>query len=194
MPNSVISSIQVPSGTTYDFKDAKARSDIADLQAAITSGIVFIGETTTAFTDGATTKPITINDQSVTQVQGNLVIYNSSEFLWDGAKWIAMGDLSTLGSLAYKNSASGNFTPSGNVTAPSISVKTAGSTTTVNSITDVGTLPTLTTSVSNEVLTISFSQGTLPTKGSDTTVKTGDAAYEASAPTFSGSSGNVTVS
>ena len=194
MPNSVISSIQVPSGTTYDFKDAKARSDIADLQAAITGGIVFIGETTTALTDGATTKPITINDQSVTQVQGNLVIYNSSEFLWDGAKWIAMGDLSTLGSLAYKNSASGNFTPSGNVTAPSISVKTAGSTTTVNSITDVGTLPTLTTSVSNEVLTISFSQGTLPTKGSDTTVKTGDAAYEASAPTFSGSSGNVTVS
>lgn len=194
MPNSVISSIQVPSGTTYDFKDAKARSDIADLQAAITGGIVFIGETTTALTDGATTKPITINDQSVTQVQGNLVIYNSSEFLWDGAKWIAMGDLSTLGSLAYKNSASGNFTPSGNVSAPAISVKTAGSTTTVNSITAVGTLPSLTTSVSNEVLTISFSQGTLPTKGSDTTVKTGDAAYEASAPTFSGSSGTVTVS
>lgn len=194
MPNSVISSIQVPSGTTYDFKDAKARSDIADLQAAITGGIVFIGETTTALTDGATTKPITINGQSVTQVQGNLVIYNSSEFLWDGAKWIAMGDLSTLGSLAYKNSASGSFTPSGNVSAPAISVKTAGSTTTVNSITAVGTLPSLTTSVSNEVLTISFSQGTLPTKGSDTTVKTGDAAYEASAPTFSGSSGTVTVS
>ena len=194
MPNSVISSIQVPSGTTYDIKDAKARSDIADLQAAITGGIVFIGETTTPLTDGATTKPITINDESVNQVQGNLVIYNSSEFLWDGAKWIAMGDLSTLGSLAYKNSASGSFTPSGNVSAPTISVKTAGSTTTVNSITAVGTLPTLTTSVSNEVLSISFSQGTLPTKGADTTVKTGDAAYEASAPTFSGSSGTVTVS
>ena len=228
MPNSVISSIQVPSGTTYDFKDAKARSDIADLQAAITGGIVFIGETTTALTDGATTKPITINGESVTQVQGNLVIYNSSEFLWDGAKWIAMGDLSTLGSLAYKNSAStsytpagsvsqptftgssssvtitssdsssGNYTPKGSVSAPTISVSSAGSTTTVNSITAVGTLPTLSTSVSNEVLTLSFSQGTLPTKGADTTVKTGDATYSASAPTFTGTkaqlSGSVTPS
>ena len=65
-------------------------------------------------------------------------------------------------------------------------MKTAGSTTTVNSITAVGTLPSLTTTVANEVLTIGFDQGTLPTKGANTTVKTGDAAYQASAPAFTG--------
>ena len=194
MPNSVISSIQLNSGTVYDFKDAQARSDIDDLQRAITGGIVFIGTTTSPLIDGATTKPIEIGGEDYNQVQGNLVIHDNSEFLWDGAKWIEMGDLSTLGSLAYKDSASGTFTPSGTLTAPNITLKTAGSTTTVTSITDVGTLPELSISVSNEVLTLTFSQGTLPTKGSNTTVKTGDAAYEASAPNFSGSSGTVTVS
>jgi hypothetical protein len=68
----------------------------------------------------------------------------------------------------------------------------------VNSITAVGTLPTLTTSVDNEILTISFDKGTLPTKGSNVTVKTGDAAYQASAPDFDGTpvrlvTGNISV-
>lgn len=88
----------------------------------------------------------------------------------------------------------GSFTPEGTVAAPTISVNSAGATTTVNSITDVGTLPTLSTTVVNENLTISFSQGTLPTKGSDTTVKTGDASYTASAPAFTGTAGSVSVS
>jgi hypothetical protein len=68
----------------------------------------------------------------------------------------------------------------------------------VNSITAVGTLPSLTTTVTNEVLTIGWSAGTLPTKGSDTTVKTGDASYTASAPAFTGTgvrlvTGNIAV-
>ena len=46
-------------------------------------------------------------------------------------------------------------------------------TTTVNSITAVGTLPSLTTTVNNKVLTIGWSAGSLPTKGSNTTVLTG---------------------
>ena len=78
------------------------------------------------------------------------------------------------------------YTPSGTVAAPTISVKTAGSTTTVNSITAVGTLPSLTTAVSGETLTLGWDAGTLPTKGANTTVKTGDAAYQASAPAFTG--------
>ena len=70
-------------------------------------------------------------------------------------------------------SSSASYTPAG-----SIAVNSAGSTTTVNSITAVGTLPTFSTSVADEVLSFSFSQGTLPTKGSNTTVKTGDASYK----------------
>lgn len=261
-----ISKITLLNGTTYDLKDKKARDDIAAIEAAIAGGVTFMGETSTALTDGSTTKSIVINSTTVTAVKGYLVVYNSKEFVFDGDKWIEMGDLSLIGDLGWKDSASGNFTPAGSVSqptfsgnemtstgnftptgrvgltsaaststgavgyiseigtksfsgtaatikpkvtaagtvaitkgtgtanytpegsvaAPTISVKTAGATTTVNSITAVGTLPSLTTTVANETLTIGFDQGTLPTKGANTTVKTGDAAYQASAPAFTG--------
>ena len=45
-----------------------------------------------------------------------------------------MGDLSLLGALAYKDSASGTFTPSGSVSAPTITLKTAGSSASINNI------------------------------------------------------------
>ena len=90
-----------------------------------------------------------------------------------------------------------NYTPagsvSGSVTAPTISVKTAGTTASVTPFGSAGTLPSCTLptyTVSNGVLTItsgSFSAGTLPSAGTAVTVKTGDAAYQATAPTFSGS-------
>lgn len=189
-----ISKITLPSGSTYDLKDAQARNDIADIQRAISGGIHFRGETTTALTDGATTNPITINGNSYTAVSGDLVLYDEKEFLFDGTKWIEMGDLSLLGTLAYKNSASGSYTPAGSVSAPNISVAAAGGTTTVNSITSVGTLPAYTATVANETLTMTWNAGTLPTKGADTVVKTTDAAYSASQPTFTGTADTVTVS
>lgn len=194
MPTPELSQITLPSGTTYNLKDSKARSDIEDIRRAISGGLTFLGETTTELEDGSTTNPITINGQSVTATAGAIVIYGNKEFLFDGTAWAEMGDLSLLGALAYKSSASGSFTPSGSVSAPTISVGTAGSTTTVNSITDVGTLPAFGATVSGEVLTLSWNAGTLPTKGSDTTVKTGDASYSASQPSFTGTAGTVTVS
>jgi hypothetical protein len=240
-----ISQIKLPNGTTYNIKDANARERIEALESFTT----YLGVTTTALTDGATTNPITINDKSVTAQAGNIVLYGSQEFIFDGTNWNQFGDLSALGALAYKNTASGNYTPAGTVSqptftgdtmnstgsfkpagtvsltngnktaavspassgtatytpagtvaAPTISVKTAGSTTTVNSITDVGKLPTMPTySVASEVLTITAgSPGTLPTKGSNQTVKTGDAAYQATAPAFTGTgvrlvTGNISV-
>lgn len=240
-----ISQIKLPNGTTYNLKDANARQRIAALESFTT----YLGVTTTALTDGATTNPIVINEQSVTAQSGNIVLYGKKEFIFDGTHWNLFGDLSSLGTLAYKNTASGSYTPAGTVSqptfngdtlnstgsytpagsvsftntnktaavsvassgtatytpdgtvdAPTISVKTAGSTTTVNSITAVGTLPTMPTySVSSEVLTITAgSPGTLPTKGSNQTVKTGDAAYEATAPEFTGTgvrlvTGNISV-
>lgn len=90
-----------------------------------------------------------------------------------------------------------NYTPagsvSGSVTAPTISVKTAGTTASVKPFGSAGTLPSCTLptyTVANGVLTItagSFNAGTLPSAGTAVTVKTGDAAYQATAPTFSGS-------
>ena len=234
-----ISQIKLPNGTTYNIKDANARERIEALESFTT----YLGVTTTALTDGATTNPITINGQNVTAQSGNIVLYGNQEFIFDGTHWNQFGDLSSLGSLAYKNTASGSFTPAGTVSqptfngdtinstgsftpagsvkltnsnktaavsaaesgavtytpdgtvaAPTISVKTAGTTTTVNSITAVGTLPNYT--VSGEVLTLT--QGTLPTKGKNQTVKTGDAAYQATDPEFTGTgvrlvTGNISV-
>lgn len=189
MPNSVLSSFTLPSGTTYDLKDAYARERIE----ALSKYTEFLGVTTTALTDGSTTNPITINSESVTAKKGDIVSYQSAEFVWNGTAWQEFGDLGALGDLAYVDSAEGSYTPAGSVAAPAISVATAGSTTTVNSITDVGTLPSWGCTVSGETLTFTWSQGSLPQKGSDTTVKTGDASYTASAPAFTGTQATITV-
>ena len=229
----VISKLTSPNGTVYEIKDAKARADIASIQNAITGGVNFIGETTTALTDGSTTGTISVNGNDVTAATGNLAVYGGKEFVFDGTKWIELGDLSLIGDLGWKDSASGsykpagtvsqpsftgtsmtstgtfqpagtitiatgsgtaNYTPAGTVAAPTISVASAGSTTTVTPIATVGTLPTLTVTVANENMTFSFDQGTLPTKGSDVTVKTGDASYSASAPAFTGTATELTAS
>ena len=257
-----ISKITLPSGSEYNIKDAVARE--------VLSGAIKIkGTTTTELTDESTTNPIQIDGNNYTASANDAVFYNKKEYVFDGTKWHEFGDMSGLGALATKNSASasytpsgtvsqptftgtqgnvsvsgtttgsvaisvgsgtanytprgtvsqptftgnattssgtyrpsgvitvttpgnGNYTPAGTVSTPTIKVKTAGSTTNVYSITDVGTLPTLTTTVENENLTISFSQGTLPTKGSAQSVKTGDAAYESLQPTFTGT--NVQLS
>lgn len=192
-----ISKIVLPgSATVYNIKDADARDRIATLE----SYSEYLGVTTTALTDGATTNPVVINGASVTAKKGEIVNYGSKEFIYNGTVWQEFGDLSALGSLAYKNSASASYTPAGSVSTPTISVKTSGSTTTVNSITAVGTLPSFTGtgySVANETLTItaeSFSAGTLPTKGANQTVKTGDAAYQSTQPSFTGTAATITVS
>ena len=191
MPNAVISVITVPvnvAGTvtnvSYDIKDAYARERLAELSSAL----YWIGVTTTELSDGDTTHTtITVNGDTVTPGVGGVAQYTNAsghaiEYVWNGTAWQELGE-GNLGSLAFKNSASTTYTPAGTVTV------TDGSdtTTTVNSITAVGTLPEFT--VSGETLT--FSAGTLPTKGEDTTVVTASGARTAS---FSGTEATVTVS
>ena len=130
-----ISKITLPSGTTYDIKDATARSNIAALSGALT----FLGTTTTALTDGATTSPITIGDSSVTPKAGNVVIYGNSEFVWSAAesKWREFGSTGSLKALAFKDSASDSYTPAGTVSQPMF---TATKTTIPSSFTPAGTV------------------------------------------------------
>lgn len=78
-----------------------------------------------------------------------------------------------------------NYTPAGSVSAPTITV--AKNTTTVNSISDVGTLPQLSVTVNDGILSFSFNPGTLPTQGRDTTVVTDITSATATAPSFTGS-------
>lgn len=163
--------------TTFDIKDAGARQLINDLGNAV----YWIGVTTNALTDGDTTNPITVNSESVTVKVGGMAQYSGEEFVWNGSAWQSIGK-NNFGALAFKSSASGNFTPAGSVT----SEITGGTNATVNSITAVGTLPSF--SVSGETLT--YTPGTLPTKGDDTSVVTATGTVSS---TFSGTQGSVTV-
>lgn len=167
-----ISQITMPSGTTYDIKDAQARSAKG-----------WIGITTTALTDGSTTNPITINGESVTATAGDITAYGQDEFIWNGSAWQAFGNLEDLGDLAWKDTATGSFTPAGSVSAPTITPTT----TNVPNVTSVGSMPTFT--VQNETLIITA--GAVPTLGTAIECMTG---ATASAPTFTGTAGSVTVS
>lgn len=188
MANALISQIVIPINgvnTTFDIKDAEARQLISDLGNAL----YWIGVTTTELVDDVTTSAvITVGGESVTAKIGGMAQYNGEEFVYNGTKWQSIGK-NNFGALAFKSSASGNFTPQGTVSQPTVSVS-GDSTGTVNSITDVGTLPSMT--VSGEVLT--FAPGTLPTKGEAQTVVTATGTITVSQPTFSGTEGSVTVS
>lgn len=170
-----ISQITLPSGTTYDIKDAQARNAKG-----------WIGITTTVITDGSTVNPITINGQSVTAVSGDITSYNNKEFIFNGTEWQEFGDLADLGTLAYKNEATGSFTPEGSVGAPSVTV--TPTTDSIQPVSDVGSMPTY--SVTGETLVISA--GSVPTLGTAKTFMTG-ASATASAPVFTGTEGTVTV-
>lgn len=111
---------------------------------------------------------------------------------------VSFGTTNKTAAVSPAASGTVTYTPGGTVGTPTISLKTAGSTTTVNSITAVGTLPSWSGTVSDETLTITWSQGTLPTKGDNTTVKTGDGAYQSSQPSWTGTgvrlvTGNIAV-
>lgn len=133
----VLDSIQLPgSNTKYWMKDTEAREKIE----ALVSATHFLGVTTTALTDESTTNPIIINEEEVTAVSGDITIYKqtdhvSLEFIFDGTYWQLLGGqaIEGAGALAYKDSASGDYTPAGGVTLSKVNVG-AGD---INVVTDI---------------------------------------------------------
>ena len=111
-----ISKITLPSGTTYDIKDARARELVASLSGALT----YLGTSSTALTDGCTTSPITVGSTSVTPKAGDIAAYGNSEFVWSAAesKWREFGSTGSLKALAFKDSVSASYTPAGSVSQP----------------------------------------------------------------------------
>lgn len=155
-------------GTLYDLRDSRVDS-------IISQGTRWVGVTTTEIADGSTTSTITVDGVSHNAEIGDITSYDNMEFIWSGTIWQEFGSTGSLKELAFKQASdlrSSTPVPS-SFSAPTISVSGAGATTTVNE-------PSF--SVSNEVLTISFTQKT---------VKTGDASYSATAPTVA-STTNVT--
>lgn len=54
-------------------------------------GCTYRGTTTTAISNGSTTNPITIDGESYTAVFGDVVVYNYTEFVFDGTAWSEFG-------------------------------------------------------------------------------------------------------
>lgn len=186
----------------------------------------FTNISTTVLTNGGNENPTVNGSVITTKTVGDLYFYNKEVFIYGSDnKWHSLGpQLTTLGDLAYKNNATAAYTPEGSVSQPIFSgntttITTKGtpsgtistptitvtpSTTTVNSITNVGTLPSctlpvFTANVINENLTLdwtsgSFSQGTLPTKGANTTVATSILSAVSTQPTFTGNQLSSTAS
>lgn len=193
MPNPLLSQIVLPvdvegtlTNVTFDIKDAEARQAIADLGHTL----YWVGVTTTALSDGATTNPITVGGEQVEVEQGAVAQYvdqsgEATEFVFNGTAWQQFAH-SNLGALAFKSSAEGSYTPAGNVSiTPS---QEADTTTSVTPFGTAGSIPSW--SVSGEVAT--FNAGTAATAGTPVDVVTASGAVSATAA-FTGTAATITV-
>jgi len=93
-PKNYISKVKLANGVVYEVKDLEARNLISNLSSATH----FLGISTT---DPATA--VTVNDEVITPAAGDIVIYGTKEFIYNGSAWAEFGDLSALGNLAYHN-------------------------------------------------------------------------------------------
>jgi hypothetical protein len=91
------------------------RAENCPFRNGVKGGVKCLGTTTTELTDGSTVNPITIDGKSVTAKRNDIAFYDSGEFMFNGTAWSKFGDLSGLGDLAYKDTASGSYTPAGSV-------------------------------------------------------------------------------
>lgn len=76
-------------------------TEIAALKSAVTGGVHFIGISTTAITDGGTEAP-TIDNAAKTPTKGDVVIYDTKEYIWTGSLWKELGDQGRLATLETK--------------------------------------------------------------------------------------------
>lgn len=98
--------------TVYDGSAAKT---VTAKDLGLTGAMRFIGTSSVAITDGGTQAP-TIGGSSITVANlqsGNVVLYGSQEFVWNGSNWELLGD---EGSYKVKQTAVSDPTASGTST------------------------------------------------------------------------------
>lgn len=108
---------QSKSGAVYKLVDQGARDLIKELM----NFREWLGVTTSAVEDGATINPVIIAGEEVTAVTGDVVSRSSDnkDFIMSSTgKWQNFGELSGLGSLAFKNYVEATYTPAGTVSQP----------------------------------------------------------------------------
>ena len=169
---------------TYDLRDR-----------TISGAMHFVGSTTSDLYDGATTKPVIVNGESYIQDTGDVVLYDGTEFVWDGSKWVLLGDESSYA--VHGTYESSNATQSGTISKPNVnlSLATGKFLTGINqSASSYG----YAASVEGETLKIKrvvLDVGAVTSFDNDAVVKSGSTAELESAPEFTGNphSHSVTI-
>lgn len=112
----VSDSLKNPNALTFGSQtyDGSAAKTITAADLGLSGAMKFLGTSTTAISDGSTTKTITVNSKSVTAESGNVVLYNGNEFVWDGSKWEELGH---EGSFKVKQTAVSSPSASGTATS-----------------------------------------------------------------------------
>lgn len=64
---------------------------ISNATAGLTGAMHFIGTSSTAITDGGTEAPTISGYSGTAKTSGNVVLYDSSEFVWTGSAWEKLG-------------------------------------------------------------------------------------------------------
>ena len=190
-PKKYLSKIVKGTDTLW-LKDAEARESIEDIYSKISGGLHYLGKSTTLIADGDATGPWVID--GVTYVvsnpaagqkalaAGDIAIYGESEFIWSGAsgKWQEFGSTGSLGALAFKDSASGTYTPAGTNAASTVSFTGTADGDFVTGYNNDGVAPSFVEGT--------FSAGSLPTfqEGAFTAASLGTGFYTpGTAPSFS---------
>lgn len=172
-------------GQQYDLKDSEARQSISDIQSAITGGMHYIGETSTALADGDTTSTLVAkSENSLSKTTGfeagDIVIYGELEFVWNGAKWNEFGSTGSLKALAFKDNATGNITCAGTNSSSAVNFSGTTTETVLKAVDDAAVAPSFTEGA--------FNAGSLPsfTEGAFTPASLGTGFYSAgTAATYS---------
>lgn len=107
--------IPIATAVASGLLSAADKAKLDTLISASTHALSFIGFTSTALTDGATTSTLVAAEgKTLTKTTGftvgDVVFYGTKEFIWNGASWTEFGDGSSLRALAFKDSASGTVT------------------------------------------------------------------------------------
>lgn len=69
---------------------------ILEKLSVIDKAIIWQGVTTTEITDGSSTNPVVIDGSSYTAKSGDMVTYDSTEFVFNGTVWQEFGAASTI--------------------------------------------------------------------------------------------------
>lgn len=75
------------------------RADIASINTAIAGGVHFVGVAPFDPADTPTLSEFPLGDENYSAGTGDIVVYQEKEFIWDGTRWVELGDLTRVGTI-----------------------------------------------------------------------------------------------